>query len=51
MQHYDFKPDILAFGKKTQVCGIMVDNRVDEVKDNVFKVASQSQFDMGWKPS
>jgi L-lysine 6-transaminase len=40
-EHFDFKPDILAFGKKTQVCGIMVNNRVDEVKDNVFNVSSR----------
>ena len=40
-QHFDFEPDILAFGKKTQVCGIMVSERVDEVKDNVFKVSSR----------
>ncbi len=40
-QHFDFEPDILAFGKKTQVCGIMVSSRVDEVKDNVFNVISR----------
>lgn len=40
-EHFDFKPDILAFGKKAQVCGIMVTNRVDEVKDNVFEVSSR----------
>jgi L-lysine 6-transaminase len=40
-QHFDFEPDILAFGKKTQVCGIMVSDRVDEVKDNVFAVPSR----------
>jgi L-lysine 6-transaminase len=40
-ENFDFKPDILAFGKKTQVCGIMVNNRVDEVKDNVFMVPSR----------
>jgi len=40
-QHFDFEPDILAFGKKTQVCGIMVGNRVDEVKDNVFNLPSR----------
>ncbi len=40
-QHFDFKPDILAFGKKTQVCGIMVGDRVDEVKENVFAVPSR----------
>ncbi|MEF8847863.1 MAG: L-lysine 6-transaminase [Candidatus Thermoplasmatota archaeon] len=40
-QNYDFKPDIVAFGKKTQVCGIMVGERVDEVRDNVFRVSSR----------
>ena len=40
-QHFDFEPDIIAFGKKTQVCGIMVSNRVDEVKENVFSVSSR----------
>jgi len=32
---------MLAFGKKTQVCGMMVGNRVDEVEDNVFNVSSR----------
>lgn len=40
-EHFDFKPDILAFGKKTQVCGIMVGDRVDEIKENVFNVSSR----------
>ncbi len=40
-QHYDIKPDILSFGKKSQVCGIMAGERMDEVKDNVFKVSSR----------
>ncbi len=40
-EHFDFKPDIVAFGKKTQVCGIMVGSRVDEIKDNVFTVSSR----------
>ncbi|MFF0491144.1 L-lysine 6-transaminase [Nocardia sp. NPDC004068] len=34
-------PDIVAFGKKTQVCGIMAGRRVDEVPDNVFRVSSR----------
>ena len=38
--HY-VKPDIIVFGKKAQVCGIMVNNRVDEVKDNCFHVSSR----------
>ena len=40
-EHFDVKPDILAFGKKTQVCGMMVGEKVDEVKDNVFTVSSR----------
>lgn len=40
-EHFDFQPDILAFGKKTQVCGIMVNNRVDEIEENVFNVSSR----------
>ncbi len=34
-------PDILAFGKKTQVCGILASPRVDEVDDNVFQKSSR----------
>ena len=40
-QHYDVIPDILAFGKKAQVCGIMVGRRIDDVPENVFKVSSR----------
>jgi L-lysine 6-transaminase len=35
------RPDILAFGKKMQVCGILCSNRVDEVENNVFHVSSR----------
>jgi L-lysine 6-transaminase len=34
-------PDIIAFGKKTQVCGIMSTERIDEVEQNVFRVSSR----------
>ena len=40
-QHFGLKPDIIVFGKKMQVCGIMVGPRVDEIKDNVFHVPSR----------
>ncbi len=40
-QHFDAQPDIIAFGKKSQVCGIMVGPRVDEIEDNVFRVSSR----------
>ncbi|MBI5021967.1 MAG: L-lysine 6-transaminase [Ignavibacteriales bacterium] len=39
-QHF-IKPDMISFGKKTQVCGFMSSKRIDEVKDNVFKVPSR----------
>lgn len=34
-------PDIVAFGKKTQVCGIYASPRVDEIPDNVFQRSSR----------
>jgi L-lysine 6-transaminase len=40
-QHFDVVPDIVAFGKKTQACGIMVGPRIDTVPDNVFHVSSR----------
>jgi L-lysine 6-transaminase len=40
-QHHGVAPDIVAFGKKTQVCGIYASRRVDEVADNVFQVPSR----------
>ncbi len=39
-QHFDVRPDIIAFGKKTQCCGIAAGPRLDEV-DSVFKVPSR----------
>lgn len=35
------RPDLLAFGKKTQVCGMLAGPRMDEVEDHVFVVASR----------
>ncbi len=34
-------PDILAFGKKTQVCGILAGSRIDEIENNVLRVSSR----------
>jgi len=39
-QNYGVNPDIMAFGKKVQVCGIMASDRLNEV-DSVFKVSSR----------
>jgi len=38
---YFEKPDLLTFGKKTQVCGMMAGPRLDEVPENVFRVPSR----------
>ncbi len=35
------RPDIIAFGKKMQVCGILASRRVDEIENNVFKISSR----------
>jgi L-lysine 6-transaminase len=40
-EHYGLKPDALAFGKKTQVCGFLAGPKVDEEPENVFKVSSR----------
>lgn len=40
-QQLGVQPDVVAFGKKTQVCGIMAGRRVDEVANNVFAVSSR----------
>jgi L-lysine 6-transaminase len=40
-QQMGVTPDIAAFGKKTQVCGIMVSDRIHEAQDNVFVVSSR----------
>ena len=39
-QWFDVRPDIIAFGKKSQTCGIAAGPRLDEV-DSVFKVPSR----------
>jgi L-lysine 6-transaminase len=39
-QWFDVQPDIIAFGKKSQTCGIAAGKRLDEV-DSVFKVPSR----------
>ena len=35
-EHFGVNPDMLVFGKKTQVCGFLCSKRIDEVDDNVF---------------
>jgi L-lysine 6-transaminase len=40
-EHFGVLPDLLCFGKKAQVCGVMAGPRLDEVKDNVFRLPSR----------
>ena len=40
-QHFDVLPDLMSFGKKVQVCGVMAGPRLDEVQDNAFRLPSR----------
>lgn len=47
-QHYDVLPDIISFGKKTQVCGILANKeKMDIIPDNVFKESSRINSTFG----
>ncbi len=39
-EHY-VKPDIIAFGKKAQICGIMVSDRIDDIAEHCFRKSSR----------
>src|SRR5438477_1416205 len=40
-EHFNALPDLMAFGKKAQVCGVMAGPRLDEVEDNAFRLPSR----------
>lgn len=40
-EHFDVVPDVVAFGKKLQTCGLLAGRRVDEVEENVFRESSR----------
>jgi len=40
-EHDDIRPDLLAFGKKAQVCGMMAGPRLDIEPENVFRIKSR----------
>jgi L-lysine 6-transaminase len=40
-EHFGVVPDLAAFGKKIQVCGVLAGPRLDEVKDNAFRLPSR----------
>jgi L-lysine 6-transaminase len=41
------RPDLVAFGKKTHVCGVMGGGRLDEIDDHVWKVSSRINSTFG----
>ncbi len=40
-EHTGVVPDLVAFGKKLQICGFMSTSRIDEIPENVFAVESR----------
>jgi len=40
-EHFAVLPDLIAFGKKSQTCGVMAGPRLDEVPENVFRLPSR----------
>ena len=46
-EHFDVEPDVLAFGKKSQVCGIIAGKRVEEVEKHVFEESSRINSTFG----
>lgn len=47
-EHYDIIPDIIAFGKKSQVCGILANrSKFDRIENHVFKESSRINSTFG----
>ncbi len=46
-EHFSVKPDIISFGKKTQVCGMMASARICDYDENVFKESSRINSTFG----
>ena len=46
-EHFGVIPDVLCFGKKSQVCGILASRRVDEVENHVFRMSSRINSTFG----
>ena len=41
------KPDIISFGKKSQVCGVLAGDRILEIENNVFEESSRINSTFG----
>ena len=46
-EHFSVKPDIISFGKKTQVCGMLAGDKVFSMDNNVFKESSRINSTFG----
>lgn len=47
-QHFTAKPDIISFGKKSQVCGVLANKeKFDEIPNNVFRESSRINSTFG----
>jgi L-lysine 6-transaminase len=46
-QQLGLTPDLVAFGKKTHVCGVMGGGRLDEVEGHVFRTSSRINSTFG----
>ena len=46
-QHNSVQPDIIAFGKKSHVCGLLASRRIEEVKNHVFSESSRINSTFG----
>jgi len=40
-QQLGLEPDLVAFGKKAQVCGVMAGGRIEDIPDHVFEMSSR----------
>ena len=47
MDHMGVEPDIIAFGKKSQICGIIAGPRMQEVENHVFEESSRINSTFG----
>ncbi len=47
VHEYFVEPDMVTFGKKTQICGFMSTTRIDDVLENVFKKPSRINSTFG----
>ncbi|MBU4539275.1 MAG: L-lysine 6-transaminase [Weeksellaceae bacterium] len=47
-QHFTAKPDIISFGKKAQICGVLANKeKFDEIPHNVFRESSRINSTFG----